>query len=162
MTKNMNISDRVSERRESLDISAEDMAQRLRINFPSYLDIEGYNEELMELVDLYVVKKLVKILQFDLLNLLQIECGFCGQGRLFESDYYLSRPELIQKRREKMRLTQEQLGEKINFYAGEMAFLEKYTAHLESWRIDDILNLANTIDVPPQILFDWICPKCGR
>ena len=149
-------------RRNELGLSDTHVAAKVRLSISEYNDAEWHADELLSVVPIYNVKKICDVLKIDFLELFEIPCEFCSGSSKHLDEYSSSRNELIRKKRESMKLTPEQLGDRIGFYTSEVNMLETYTAHLESWVLENVLWLSHLLNVPTQILLDVRCPKCGR
>lgn len=156
------INKEIEARRRRLGLRDIDVAYNARLSIHEYGDLEQYSHELFDVVPLYHVKKVLRNLEFDWFKLFDLRCVFCDEGAADDEDYWLRRSVLVQKRRNSLGLSRDELGDRIGFEAWEIERVEMYTAHLESWVIENILKLASEIAVPPQMLLDVQCLKCGR
>ena len=156
------VNEKIKLRREELKLSDIDVAHIARLSISAYGDIEDDPGEVQSLVALYEVKKICEVLRLPLLDLLSIPCAFCGEGVPHHDDYWFSRSELVQKRRQALGMSVEELGDRVGFEDWEIENVEKYTAHLESWDIDHILELCAVLGIPGQVLLDVRCLRCGR
>lgn len=155
------INDKIEARRIALGLSDVDVAHKVNLSIYEYGDVEQHREEVFVAVWLYHIKKLCPVLQLNYFELFEMPCAFCEQGVPHHDDYWLHRDEIVQKRREALGLSREELEEKAGFYSNVIVLVETYTAHLESWVIDDIGKLADTLQIPRQVLLDVQCPRCG-
>ena len=156
------INEKIKTRRLELKLSEAAAAHQARLSIYEYGDIECYADEVFTSVPLYHVKKICTSLKIDFLAFLEIPCAFCSDKKDHSDDYWLRRNSLIKKRREIIGLSPEDLGNKVGFNSKEVDLIETYTAHLESWAIEKIFELAAQIQIPPQVLLDVQCQTCGR
>lgn len=152
---------RIAERRLELGLSDTEVAHRSRLTVYEFGDVESHADEAFVVVPLYHMKKICGTLKLDFLSLFEIQCAFC-EGAPFLDDYWSGRDLLVRKKREELGLSEEQLGDRLGFHGTEIGLLETYTAHLESWVVENILGLANQLQIPPQVLLDVECRVCGR
>lgn len=149
-------------RRVAVGLNEGDMARQARLSVYEYGDIELRAEESFSVVPIYHVKKICDALTLDFMLLFGIRCAFCEDHQQYKDEYFLSRDLLIKKRRLILNLTEEQLSERLGFLTTEVKLLETYTAHLESWVLENTMWLADTLQTPVQVLLDVECPKCHR
>jgi transcriptional regulator with XRE-family HTH domain len=154
--------DKIKEQRKKLGLTDLDVARKTKLSICEYGDIESYADEIFSVVPLYHVKKLCAVLEFDFLIFFKIACAFCEENKPYREEYYLSRSDVVRIRRNTMNLSTDELGDKVGFYGIAIENIETYTAHLESWVIDNILELSCQLEVPFQILLDIKCSKCGK
>ena len=157
-----NINDIIEKRRLELGYRDTEIAELIGLNICWYCDIEWHEDELKTTVYLGIVKKLFKVLKLDFFEMVDMKCAFCELHEPFEQDYLLPRNELIRKNRERLGMTRDELGVKVNFYEVAIENMERKRNFLEEWSIDDILILADALALPPQILFDVKCEHCRR
>jgi transcriptional regulator with XRE-family HTH domain len=157
----MNVNEKIKQRRLELGLKDTEVARLSGLSIHEYFDVELHRNEIFELVDLYNIKKMCAALKLDFLKLFEMPCAFC-EGEVYSKDYLLHRNQIIQKKREEVGLTVEKLAELTDCTVEAIRNLEKYTAHLESWRLEDIFKLSTVLKIPPQILLDVKCSKCGR
>lgn len=154
------INEKIEARRLELGLSDVEVAHQIRLSIYEYGDIEYYADEIFRVIPLYHVKKLCKILQIDFFTLFEKPCVFCEEGATDVDDNFLRRDLLIHKKRETLGLSKEELGNRLGFYGAEIDLIETYTAHLESWVIENIFELAIQLQIPYQVLLDIQCQKC--
>jgi len=152
----------IEARRKELGLSDVQVAGEIGTNIHSYCDIEWHADEVYTVAELQQIKRLCGVLCLNPFDLFGMQCAFCGEGKEYLKDYQLPRNQLVKERREKLGLTQEQLGDKANFYGYAIEGMERNSDYLERSTIESILELAAAIEVPPQILFHLKCPKCNR
>jgi len=159
----MELNERVKSRREELGLSDVDVARASGITIDSYCDIEFYPEELLTLVPLRNVKRLCTVLGVSLLDLLGVPCVFCEHLQRFE-DYQSPRNELVRRHRLGEGWSLEELFARFKDtqWTNVEEELETKSDQLENWRLDMILELATILRIPPQVLLDVRCPKCGQ
>lgn len=156
------INEKIKARRLELGLRDLEAARQARQSIYEYGDIESYADEVFVVVPLYHVKKLCSVLKTNFFTLFEIPCAFCEEGATHQDDYWLRRDFLVHKKREALGLSTEELGDRVGFYGTEIELIETYTAHLESWVIENILELAAQLQIPSQVLLDVQCPTCGR
>ena len=152
----------IEARRKELGLSDMRLAHEMGISIDSYCDIEWHGDEIYSVVQLQRIKKMCDVLRLALFDVLGMECAFCGEKRDYSNDYQLPRHQLVKARRQKLGLTQAQLGDKANFQDYAIEGMERNPDYLELSTIESILELASQIDVPPQVLFRLKCLKCNR
>lgn len=155
------INKKIEARRLELEFSDVEVAHHARLSIYEYGDIEFHAHEVFLVAPLYHVKRLCVVLKMDFFTLFEMPCVFCETGVAHLDDYWLRRDSLVRKKREALALSTEELGDKVGFYGTEIELIETYTAHLESWVIENILELAAQLQIPSQVLLDVQCPKCG-
>jgi hypothetical protein len=155
------VNKKIKLRRLELDLTDVQIAHQTNMTIYEYGDVEQHAHEIFDVVPLYHVKKLVSSLKADFFELFSMSCAFCDEGADHLDDYWLSRSCLVKKKREALGLSTEELGDKVGFYGKAIELMEAYVAHLESWVIENIFNLATELKVPPQILLDIRCHKCN-
>ena len=154
------IADKIREQRQQLGLRDVDVARQSGIGIDAYWDIEHHADEL-SITDISVIKKISEILGLDLIRLLEIQCEFCSSKTSYSSDYRLPRNELIRKRRIERGLTTDKLGEEVGFYEIEIKRLENEPERIESWRLEFVQRLAETLGIPLPILLGVKCSQCG-
>jgi hypothetical protein len=155
------INKKIEARRLELGLSDVEVARQARLSIYEYGDIESHNYEVFLVTPLYHVKKLCSVLETDFFTLFDTSCAFCVEGMTHVDDFWLRRDSLIRKKRGALGLSAEELGDMIGFYETEIELIETYTAHLESWVIENIFKLSAQLVMPPQVLLDVQCLKCG-
>ena len=156
------VNEKIRARREELKLSDIDLARSTRLSIYEYGDVEQHSDEIHLVVPLYHVKKICEVLRLPFLELFGFPCAFCGEGVPHHDDYWLSRSSLVERRRKALGISIDELGDRAGFKGLEMRNVETYTAHLESWAIDNILELSAALQIPGQVLLDIRCPRCGR
>jgi transcriptional regulator with XRE-family HTH domain len=156
------INEKIKARRLELGFSDLEVAHRIHQSIYEYGDIESQAEELFTVVPLYHVKKLCDILRTDYFVFFEKSCAFCKENITHLDEYWLPRDLLVRKKRNDLKISPEELGDKVGFYRNEIELIETYTAHLESWVIDNIIVLASQLSIPLQVLLDIQCPNCYR
>lgn len=156
------VNDKIKNRRLELGLKDLEVAYKSGLSIHQYNDLEDYPDYIFAAAPLYYVKKVCRALDIDLNNVFGISCVFCEDQQPYLEEYRSWRCTLVKVKREKLGLSTEKLGDEVGFYGSEIELIEKYPAHLESWVIENILELAKQLEVPPQILLDTQCLKCGR
>lgn len=155
------INEKIKARRLELGLRDVEVARQTRLSIYEYGDIESHAHEVFLVAPLYHVKKLCTALKMDFFMLFEQSCAFCEGGVPHMDDYWMRRSSLVRKKREALGLSAEELGDSVGFYGTEIELMETYTAHLESWVIENIFELATQLQIPPQVFLDIQCPKCG-
>lgn len=160
--RSLRIHEKIKSRRFEKGVGEIEFAHLVRLSVSEYGDIEHSSDEIYSVVPLYNIKKICYELDFNFLELFDMACGFCDQKTTYVDDFWLSRNSLIEKKRKELGLSQSALGDRLGFHEAEIKLLETYTAHLESWVLENILWMAEILRLPAQILLDVKCQKCGR
>jgi len=158
----MNVNEKIKARRQELRLTDVEVAKQVGLSIHEYSDIEMQVKEIYLYPALSKVKKICEVLKVDFLELFDLKCTFCEESNECLADYSLPRNELIRKRRKELGITQEELGDRVGFYEVEVQNLESKPNHLETWVIENINELATAINVPPQVLMNVKCKKCGK
>ncbi len=156
------INEKIKARRLELGLSDVEAGHQARQSIYEYGDIESYADEVFVVVALYHVKKLCSAQKMDFFTVFETPCAFCEDGVTHMDDYWLRRDSLVRKKRKALSLSTEEIRDSVGFYGTEIELIETYTAHLESWVIENIFELAAQLQIPAQVLLDIQCPKCGR
>ena len=161
-TQKIPANEQIRARREELKFSDVDMARVTRVTISSYVDLEADEKEIRVQVALYHIKRLCEVLRLSLLDLFGMPCAFCEEGLTHYDYYWLGRNEIVEQRRKALELSIEELSNLAACSIEGIKNAENYTAHLESWAVDDILELGTALQLPGQLLLDFRCPRCGR
>jgi DNA-binding XRE family transcriptional regulator len=154
------INEKIKAHRQELGLKDTDVAQQAGMTIDSYWDIEHHTDEIFTVPSLAEVRMLCTILGLNCLELFALPCAYCEGGRIGANDQ-LPRNELIRKRREELGLTTDELADQIGYYGMSIEAIESGDlAHLDSWVIDEVLHLATVLNLPPQLLLGFKCPKC--
>jgi ribosome-binding protein aMBF1 (putative translation factor) len=94
---------------------------------------------------------------FDVLG---IECDYCARRLKVERGIRLTRERLVRRAREKVGLSEYELGEQLGFESEAIRDMEQDAQFLENWPIVHISNLAAALDVPIQDLLAVTCETC--
>jgi len=158
----MNVNERIKARRQELGLTDVEVAKQVGLSIHEYGDVEQHAQEVFEVAELRAVKKICEVLKVDFLELFDMKCSLCVEGKRYLEDNSLPRNELIRKGRTEMGISQEELGDRVGFYEVEVQNLEGKLDHLETWVIENIKELSAVINVPLQVLLNVKCRKCGR
>ena len=71
-------------------------------------------------------------------------------------------PRVDPKRRIERGLTTDKLGDEVGFYEIEIKRLENEPEHIESWRLEFVQRLSDSLGIPLPILLGVKCSQCGR
>jgi transcriptional regulator with XRE-family HTH domain len=157
----MTANEQIRKRRLELRLEASALAGLAGISLASYRDIESYPDEIYTLVPLTVIKKLFAALNLDLLGTLGIVCRFCGENLAHIESSAVPRNELIRRARLRLGLSKADLANRSGLSEFEEE-LEADPEHLESWRFSMIVELADALQVPVQLLLGVKCSNCGN
>jgi DNA-binding XRE family transcriptional regulator len=158
----MDTNEKIAARRQELGLTKQELANQLGLPLKAYHDLELHSDEIYTVTELREAKGISNILKLDFFDLFKLKCAFCDEDISYAEIFSLPRNELIAIKREEMSLSTEELGDQVGFYGAEIEKLENDPAHLETWPIDFIKDLATVIDVPLQILLNIKCKKCGK
>jgi predicted transcriptional regulator len=156
-----NVADKILKRRQQLGLRDVDVAKQSGIGIDAYWDIEHHADELFS-TEISDIKKISEVLDLDLIRLLEIQCEFCSNKTSYMPDYRLPRNELIRKRRIERRLTTDKLGEEVGFAEIEIVRLENEPERIESWRLEFVQRLSESLGIPLPILLGVKCSQCGH
>jgi DNA-binding XRE family transcriptional regulator len=150
----MGINKKIKSRREELGLDADDVADKIGLSSAEYYDIEAYANEIFMVTELRELKKLCSILKLNLYELIQLSPSFPmkSEDEVRDINFSIPRNELILKRREKLGLTQEELGDILGFYEVAIVDMEQKEDFLESWTIYEIINLSKALKIPLDAL----------
>ncbi|HEV8621099.1 MAG TPA: helix-turn-helix transcriptional regulator [Nitrospiraceae bacterium] len=152
----------IESRRLKLGLSESQIAKTIGISLDSYCDIESHVDELCTVVELRRIKQLSQILGIETFELLSIHCSFCNADVGYLEEYHLPRNELIKVTRQKAGLSQQQLGDRSDFHDYAIEGMERDPGYLDRSTVESVLELANALKIPFQILSGLKCQKCGR
>ncbi|ACG72556.1 transcriptional regulator, XRE family [Anaeromyxobacter sp. K] len=147
-------------RRTTLGLTDAEVAGRAGLSRNELRDLEQHEDEAVHVVQLRNLRLLCAVLGVDALDLLGIPCASCARadaGRLGGG-----RHDVVRERRIALGLSQAALADRIGFEAGVVADIERDPDYLEGWSAGLVLSLAEVLGVPPQVLLDVRCRKCGR
>jgi len=153
----MKINQKIKQRREELGISIDEITDQTGLDEEDFEDIETYADELITSTDLSEVRHLCEILNFKLLELFDLPPNFPLENEEDAKTWLnctLPRHQLIEQRREELGLSQKQLAEQVGFYTVAVREMEKNPDFLESWSMEHIIELAETLKVPIEILLN--------
>lgn len=153
----MKINEKIKERREHLGLSDTDIVERTNISIYEFGDIEAYPDELITVTYLKEVKELCVILKFDVFELFGISSHYPlkSEKETNHINYTLPRQKLIKKKREELKLSQEELGDNIGFNIIAIEEMEKDEEFLEKWTMELIIKLAKELKLPLNSLIIW-------
>jgi len=152
----------IESRRLKLGLSESQIAETIGISLDSYCDIESHTDELCRAVELRRIKQLSQILGIETFELLSMHCSFCNADVAYLDEYRLPRNELIKVTRQKDGLSQQELGDRSDFHDYAIEGMERDPDYLDRSTVESVLELANALKIPFQILSGLKCPKCGR
>jgi hypothetical protein len=127
---------------------------------------------------LWMVKRVVGALELNLLDVLELKCIFCEKDQQRWGDLAgLPRNEIIRRRRQELGLSKEDLLTKLGWtqwYAETVrperpwveSIMREYRAmedtpdSIEELNLDDVMHVAQGIEVPAQLLLGVRCLRC--
>jgi len=153
----MRINEKIKARRELLELTDTDVVEKTNISIDEYYDIEAYPDEVFTVTYLSELKQLFIVLDFDLFELFKLPpfFPFRKEERNLEFAHKLPRHRLIKKRREELKLSEEELGSIIGFYPKAITEMEQDENFLESWTLELIIKLAKALKLPLDSLVAW-------
>ncbi len=144
----MGINQTIKNNRIRKGLSEEELAQKIGLTLMEYHDIEAYPDEIKTVTHLKEVRLLCKALDINLLDLL-------GVGEKFRDEKdSIPRNQLIQRSRENLNLSREELADKIGFEKITVQEIENDESFLEQWSIELISNLARELYLPIERLLN--------
>ncbi len=148
----MSISQKIKDARERKGLTDLQIAEKVGISIYEYGDVEAYDNEAQSVLDLKYLKKLCSALNINLFELFSFE-----KGDNVNNNYDLDRRDLIvSSYRNKLAISQDKLGDKVGFHGHVIYKMETDRDFLESWCLEDIVSLANVLDIPPWVLIGKI------
>ena len=153
----MNINEKIIERREHLGLTDTDIVEKTNISIDEYYDIEAYPDEIFTVTNLRELKQLCIALDLDLFKLFKLSpfFPFKKEERNLEIAHNFPRHHLIKKRREELKLSQEELGELIGFEPIAVTHMEQDETYLESWSLELVIILTKALKLPLDSLVKW-------
>ena len=115
-------------------------AEKVGLSIHEYDDVEAYEDEVRNVLSLATLRRLCAALDLDLYELFSISPT---------PPYPGGRATLVKDRRQILGLSTEEVGDKVGFYGHVIEEMEQNEEFLESWCLDDILELAKVLGVPP-------------
>ena len=91
-----------------------------------------------------------------------MKCSFCKGKEEFLQDFLLPRNLLIEKKRKILKLTQDELGDRIGFETIAIKDMEIRPDFLESWSYELVAELSTILEIPIQILLNVKCVDCNK
>jgi len=158
----MHFAKKIKARREELGLTDVEVAKRVGVSIHDYSDIEVQAKEVFLYPEIRSVKKICEELKVDFLELFEMQCSFCEEGKKYLEDYSLPRSKLVNKRRLEMGLSTAQIGDRVGFEESAINDMENDPNYLETWPIDYIKDLSRILSVPLQVLLNVKCGKCHR
>lgn len=144
----MSVADAIKAARERKGLTDVEAADRSGLSIYEYGDVEAYDHEAAAVVNLKHLKALCRVLDIDLFELFSLE-----KPQSSFLSYDLNRRDaIILDRRTALTLTQDELGDKVSFNRIAIQEMESDSAFLETWCLEDIVQLAEALGVPPWVL----------
>lgn len=127
---------------------------------------------------LWMVKRVVDALELSLLDVLELKCILCEKDQQrWHQLAGLPRNEIIRRRREELGLSKEDLLTKLGWtqwYAEtvrperpwvedvmrDYRAMEDSPDSIEELNLDDVMHVAQGIEVPARLLLGVRCPRC--
>lgn len=157
----MNVNEMLLAERTKLGLTNAEVARRAGLSLDEYRDLEQHADEAVRVLHLRNLRLLCAVLGLDPLDLLGITCAFCA-GTAADLVPGGGRHEVVRTRRVALGLSQEDLAEHIGFESGVVGDIERDPEYLEGWSAELVLSLARVLEVPPQVLLNVRCRRCGR
>jgi transcriptional regulator with XRE-family HTH domain len=139
----------VAEYRKKVGLSQEEVAKRLGIGLPWYLDLEAYEDELSDNLSLAHLQVLSEILKVEPCTLLLGE-------KCFKAKESVGFADLVQRLKIKMsndRLTEPQMSEKVGWELKDVLIDPQ---ELWNFNVDGLKDLCGAVGV------DWLSVLPGR
>ncbi|ABC82295.1 helix-turn-helix domain-containing protein [Anaeromyxobacter dehalogenans] len=156
----MKVNDRLRAQRTKLGLTDAEVASGAQLSRDEFRDLEQHEDEAVHVLHLRNLRLLCEVLGVDALDLLGIPCASCAGSDVGRSRG--GRHDVVRERRVALGLSQADLADRIGFEAGVVDDIERDPDYLERWSAGLVLSLAEVLAVPPQVLLDVRCPKCGR
>jgi transcriptional regulator with XRE-family HTH domain len=155
LTKYPPVNQRIKARREQLGLKQSEIAAKLGMSDSSYADIEQHADEIFTVTPVGKVRELCTILGLDPFELFELSNPNAHSPKI-TSLPQSGRAELIRERREELGLTAEQLADRVGYYAKSIEAIESGDiAHLDSWVIEEISDMASELKLPAAILLGF-------
>lgn len=133
----------IRDRRQSLGITLNDVAQQAGLTIAAYRDIESYEDEAYTQAPLRSLRAICQALKIDLLALFNLD----SSASVPHSGLCL-RSKLIAEHRERLGLSQSELGDLIGFESYVVAQFENDPDYLEGWPLELIVDLSARLKMP--------------
>ncbi len=152
----------IRRQRLALGLSKKDVYEAIGLTASEYVDMEEFPSEAILVPPLAVLKKLCKVLNVDLLELIGEKCQCC-QGKIQHLEYSgQPRHLLLARRREERGLSRKDFAEQLGFEEWVFVEMEQKEDFLEQRTVDFIRKLARKLALPVQVLLAYPCPKCKQ
>ena len=167
-----------------LGLNVEDVEDRAQVGTDTDHLVQSADDfEFYRGRDLWIIKRVVDALELNLLDVLGLECVFCAKDlEPWRELASLPRNEIIRSRREELGLSRDDLFAKLGWtqwYAehsradardpewaervmAEHKAIEDNPDFIEQITIDGVMNVAEVLEVPPQLLLGVRCARCGQ
>lgn len=155
------VNERFRAQRTRLGLTEAEASGRAGLSLDEYRDVEQHKDEAAQVLHLGNLRLLCSVLGLDPLDLFGIPCAFCAGTDTGLGDRR-GREEVVRTRRVALGLSQADLAERIGFEAGVVNDIERDPEYLEGWSVELVLSLAQVLEVPPQVLLNVRCRRCGR
>jgi hypothetical protein len=157
------VHDKIFRRREELGLSLGELEERSGVSWFCLGDMQGGEDEIYLGTRLGEQKRVYKVLQLDLLDLFDLECGFCREPDSPYAECSGLAPNAVAKlRREQMSLAWPQFERFVGLVPGGAARMEGDPHWFDMRCVESVFGLAEAMQVPVQLLFEYRCPKCGK
>lgn len=148
MSTKMPVSETIKSARERKRMTDVQVAEKTGLSIYEYGDLESYDNEAETVLDLKKLKVLCKVLEISLFDMFSLEKP---QSNYFHYDKK-ERNDIVFNRRKALGFTQDELGDKVGFHGYVIQEMESDSEFLESWCLEDVVSLAETLGLPPWVL----------
>jgi hypothetical protein len=168
----------LAERVDRLGLDERLLAARAQVDSRRVADALRSDIDLEAVLSIAEVKRILAVLDMDLLQLFGIPCAFCSHADAsLEAVKNLPRNELVARRREKLGISQEGLLKRLgvadwflkhsdNAWAQNRMRLwqaiEEQPDSLDDLTLDQVRLLNKGLLLPLHLLVGGRCPKCGE
>lgn len=138
--------------REATGLSASDIEEHLGISVHEYRDIEAYDNELVDVVELATTIKLCEILKVDIFSLFDLSIYDGANGVVTTTSFH----EFIKAKRMEKKLTIPQLATVLGFEEEVLSDLEKDGNNILKWPFGYLRELCQQLSIPVELALSFI------
>ncbi len=168
-------------RMDELGLDMEEVDARAQVGTALDDLVESADDtEFHQVWGLRIIKRVTDALELKLLNVLELKCVFCAKDLERWRDLAsLPRNEIIRHRREELGLSKLDLLTKLGWMQWyvetarpdrpwvedimrDYRAMEDSPDSIEELSVDDVMHVAQGIEVPPQLLLGVSCDRCTR
>ena len=161
------------QREKELGFDDYELAERAGTDLVATMEIVNAENVHVEIIyPMSVQKKIYDALGLNLLDLFEVQCAYCrGDEGVWHELAALPRDEMIRSRREQLGLSLGDISGRWLVYAGvplSRAFfdliesIEDGPNSVDDLAFIDVINLAEILQVPPQLLLGVTCSQCEK